>query len=134
MTTIAELQRQVAEINEANGWRDRGNLLDPHYQVTKVSLIASEVFEAIEEIRDGHPMGYTYYSGGESVNLALFPDDKTDGVGNLRKPEGAPSELADVFIRLVDICDMWGIDLEAAVAEKLAYNATRGHRHGGKTA
>jgi NTP pyrophosphatase (non-canonical NTP hydrolase) len=50
------------------------------------------------------------------------------------KPEGVPSELADVVIRALDAADAWGIDLGAVIEEKLAYNATRGHRHGGKTA
>jgi len=48
------------------------------------------------------------------------------------KPEGVPSELADIVIRALDAAGAWGIDLEAIIDEKLAYNITRGHRHGGK--
>lgn len=49
-------------------------------------------------------------------------------------PEGMPAELADVAIRLLDTCETYGIDLEAAIAEKNAYNRTRPRRHGGKRA
>jgi hypothetical protein len=48
------------------------------------------------------------------------------------KPEGVPSELADVVIRALDIADAYGIDLGAALIEKLNHNATRGLHHGGK--
>ena len=48
------------------------------------------------------------------------------------KPEGVPSELADIVIRALDFADLHDIDLGAAIEGKLAYNVTRGHRHGGK--
>jgi NTP pyrophosphatase (non-canonical NTP hydrolase) len=50
------------------------------------------------------------------------------------KPEGVAAEFADVLIRIGDFCGGFGIDLERAVREKLAYNRTRPHRHGGKLA
>lgn len=82
-------------------------------------LIASEVVEAFEEYRDNHEPSEIYY--------------RTDKHGQ-QKPEGIPIELADVFIRLVDACARYGIDLEAVVQQKMAYNRTRPYRHGGKRA
>jgi NTP pyrophosphatase (non-canonical NTP hydrolase) len=41
-------------------------------------------------------------------------------------------ELADIAIRLLDACEGYGIDLEAEIAKKHAYNKTRPWRHGGK--
>ena len=38
----------------------------------------------------------------------------------------------EAVIRCMDFADRYGIDLEAAIVEKLAYNETRGYRHGGK--
>jgi len=48
------------------------------------------------------------------------------------KPEGIPSELADIIIRVLDICGFHGIDIAHALADKMAYNETRQYRHGGK--
>lgn len=43
-------------------------------------------------------------------------------------------EMADIAIRLFDDAGAMGIDLEAAIEAKFAYNRTRSHRHGGKAA
>jgi len=41
-------------------------------------------------------------------------------------------ELADLFIRLVDACEYWNIDLEVEVYKKHEYNKIRTYRHGNK--
>jgi len=41
-------------------------------------------------------------------------------------------ELADLFIRLADTCEHYGVDLAAEVLKKMAMNDLRPHRHGGK--
>ena len=48
------------------------------------------------------------------------------------KPEGVPTELADVIIRILDFCEWAGIDLQAIMEQKHAYNLTRAYRHGNK--
>lgn len=47
-----------------------------------------------------------------------------------KKPEGVAVELADAVIRIADLCGHLGIDLDAVIAEKMAYNAGRPYKHG----
>jgi sugar phosphate isomerase/epimerase len=42
--------------------------------------------------------------------------------------------FADIFIRLLDNCAAYGIDLRAEYERKVAYNRTRPVKHGGKRA
>jgi NTP pyrophosphatase (non-canonical NTP hydrolase) len=59
----------------------------------------------------------------------MTPDSVVSG-----KPEGIPSELADVMIRILDMAEAFGINLQEVMLEKHEYNKTRGYRHGGKVA
>lgn len=77
----------------------------------KLMLIVGEVSEAHEEIRDGHGIHEVYY-------------------GPKGKPEGFAIELADVFIRLMDLVGRHEIDLAGAIEEKHAYNSDRPFKHG----
>lgn len=46
------------------------------------------------------------------------------------KPEGLPIELADIALRLFDVCAALGVDLEHAMRIKHEYNKTRPWKHG----
>lgn len=117
---IRMFQKDCYAIAEANGFQE--GLLTPKergflQQVgNALMLIVGEVSEAHEELRAGHPVDHTYY---------VMKD------GNF-KPEGVPSELADIVIRVADFAETYGIDLASAISEKMEYNKTRSWRHGNK--
>lgn len=50
----------------------------------------------------------------------------------LHKPEGVPSELADIVIRCFDFAGSNGFNLGQIIQEKLTYNSSREHMHGKK--
>jgi NTP pyrophosphatase (non-canonical NTP hydrolase) len=95
------------------GWHDLHDGNDPQTFPTLLCLVHSEVSEALED-----------YRMGLSITVQQA---NADG-----KPYGIPSELADILIRVMDICGLYGIDIDRAVREKLQYNETRPYRHGGK--
>jgi NTP pyrophosphatase (non-canonical NTP hydrolase) len=59
------------------------------------------------------------------VSEALEADRKGDA-------DNFSEELADVCIRIFDLCGSRGIDLEAAISKKMEYNKSRTYKHGGK--
>lgn len=154
--SIKELQERCGKAAEAKGFHD-DRPETPHigasenfkrvraaqlrdWQGNKLMLIVSEVAEAQDELRKGHPADLTYYnlptlpsSLVAEVGVARAADlIAKDNIGKPHKPEGVPSELADVVIRVLDFCYTEGIDLQSIIEEKLAYNATRARLHGKK--
>lgn len=81
----------------------------------KLLLLHSEISEVFEEIRAGKTIHELYYNSEP---------------GKENKPEGIEIELADLAIRLFDMCGFYKIDLLSAIILKHTYNKTRSHKHG----
>ena len=110
---LNELAAEIHVISQMKGfWPDGDRERNPG---EVLMLIVTEVAEAMEEIRDGYP-----------VDLMRYTVD----FKGIQKPIGVPSELADIIIRVLDASAAWGIDIDAAVREKTAYNAQRERLHG----
>ena len=124
---LKELAAEVRAVNETNGWHDDNRTFGDG-----IALLHSEVSEALEAFRS---WGTEDATGSQPMPACCAQSGvgACDDAPHLPKPEGVGSELADVLIRLLDECDRQGIDLQAEFDRKLAYNATRGYKHGGRS-
>jgi NTP pyrophosphatase (non-canonical NTP hydrolase) len=110
---LNELIRLIRFINTKNGWRESAGNPPPREGAVfpaHLALIHSEVSEALEAYR-----------------IREWSDTREDG-----KPIGVGPELADTIIRILDVVDIWEIDIEYEIARVLAFNKTRPYRHGDK--
>jgi len=66
--------------------------------------------------------------------LCLIHSEVSEALEAYRNGDGANfrEELADIAIRLFDAAEAYGVDLDAEIRKKHAYNLTRPYRHGGK--
>lgn len=141
--TINDLVQKAHQNAKDHGWWDV-----PKSVGEIIALIHSEASEALEEHRNHRKPAETYYSGKRDVldlegnpiltitGYSKAPCKEIVDLGmelDIQKPEGIPSEMADIVIRVFDYCGYAGIDLEKAIAEKMEYNRTRPFKHGGKT-
>jgi NTP pyrophosphatase (non-canonical NTP hydrolase) len=108
---LNELAKEIYDTACEKGWHDK-----PVAFGDAIANIHGELSEAFEEYRKGKGLSETYLS---------FDDPNG-------KPEGIPSEFADVIIRVLDNCHMYGIDIDLAISMKMQYNKTRPYKHGGK--
>lgn len=114
---LNELAKRIYEFNVSMGWHSNGK---PDFAVYLMNL-HSEISELWESWRNNNHAG-PCDKAEKMANMGLSPLTCTE------------EEIADIVIRALDMAHANGIDVDNAVATKMAYNATRGHRYGGKRA
>ena len=103
--SIKDWQKEVHELAVQKGWWE-----NPRSQTELLALSICELTEGIEEIRKGND---SYY--------------EVDG-----KPMGLQTEIADCIIRLMDMAEANGWNIEEIMRKKHDYNKLRQWKHGGK--
>jgi NTP pyrophosphatase (non-canonical NTP hydrolase) len=111
--TINNLVNQSHAIATEKGW-----WIDSNRNIGElIALIHSEASEALEIYR---------IKGRDGL--------KDNWLSENEKPEGFTIELADIIIRIADLCGEFGLNLEDALNTKMEFNKSRPYRHGDKKA
>lgn len=150
--TISSLSKEIYQTNVEKGFwsvsssvlqkikageplnQDEITYIENAFTSQRLMLIVSEAAEAMEAIRKGK----------KQVEMPLLDKFEADGYTPTDSPDSFQyffeeevkdsysDELADVAIRLMDLAEGEGIDIEKHIHLKLAYNKTRSAMHGGK--
>lgn len=130
--TVNEFAQEVHENAVAHGWYDNP-VSFPEIAV----MVHSEISEAVEEWREGNPLVYgTCALAAEGCKFSGICDNVGNPAGEGKdgpcKPEGVAVELCDAVMRIFDYLAYMGVDIEALLEAKHAYNTGRPYRHGDK--
>ena len=103
---------------------------------TNLMLIVSELSEALEA--DRHNLHADFKKFGDTYELEMsdfagtFPNRppafKTAFEVGIK--DTFEDEIADAFLRLMDLCGEYGIDIEKHIKMKAEYNKLRPNKHG----
>jgi NTP pyrophosphatase (non-canonical NTP hydrolase) len=100
----------------------------------KVALMHSELSELLEAHRKGNPPCEKKFLQGEPNKQELLPIRIFDSTST-KSPRPITSmeeECADLFIRLLDFCGGYDINLASITLAKMEYNKSREYMHGKK--
>jgi NTP pyrophosphatase (non-canonical NTP hydrolase) len=113
--------------------KDKGFWEGERNKPEMLMLIVSEVAEALEALRKDH---YADKAAVELLSDDFFARGGTKEeyaeIFRNNVKSSFEDELADVAIRLFDLCGGLDIDLHNYIQLKMSYNSTREHKHGKK--
>lgn len=122
---IKQISEEIHAVNVKNGfWEDK----ETKNMGETLMLVVTELAEALEAHRKGHYADMYKYRKLNFTPLSItFKENFETHIKN-----SFEDELADVIIRMLDLCEGFGIDIETHIRLKLEYNKTREYKHGKK--
>ena len=90
-------------------------------------LIVSELGEACEALRNNNRQPNTLV---KTEGLKIKNANKISNKDRIWEKDTFEDEVADTFIRLGDMCEALGIDIEWQIQQKFSYNKQRKYKHG----
>lgn len=92
----------------------------------KLMLVVTELGEAMEAYRklSQKTLNYCGYHGGSHLPAQELPEEQYRILTNFRE------EIADTFIRLLDMVGSFGIDIAQEIDRKMHINEGRPYKHG----
>ncbi len=94
-------------------------------------LVVTEIGEAVESLRENKKTKWENYETDLDFQSDFIPADLRQKKSFERWiKDSFEDEIADVFIRLADLCGYMNIDIEKHIELKMEYNRTRPKKHG----
>ena len=119
---IKEIQQEIHKVNVEKGfWEDRKNVGEV------LMLIVSELGEALDAHRANKKANVEAFDA-RAIDRTEPEDYQIDFQQCIK--DTFEDEIADTVIRILDMCEGFGIDLERHIELKLEYNKTRPYKHG----
>lgn len=119
---LKEISKEIYSVNVSKGfWEDK-----EHKNVGEsLMLCVSELSEALEAHRKSHYCTLTDAERNayklEPINMERFEKEVKNTFED---------EIADTMIRLLDLSEGFGIDIEWHIRQKVNYNKSRPYKHG----
>ena len=128
ITQLNTLAVKIFENAKKKGWYDDGkgqNIGE------RIALIHSECSEALEADREDRYC--EVISLGSIASLEGVGDsEEFERFFELKIKDTFEDEMADIIIRVLDMCALKEIDIESHLQAKMRYNELRPKQHGGK--
>ncbi|HET6224629.1 MAG TPA: hypothetical protein VFF27_00025 [Bacteroidia bacterium] len=120
---LNELSKEIHENAKSKGfYEDKKNTGE------MLALIHSEVSEALEADRLKR---YCQLSKPDQNVLMGWTHDNAFKIDYKDKVKGSfDEEMADIIIRVLDMCAFKDIDIDLHIKAKMRYNSAREHKHG----
>jgi len=119
--TLNDKSKEIHEYAKHKGFGDM-----PRETGTLLMLIVSELSEAMEADRK------VKYAQEEAFERGLHVGGNWKACFEEYIKDTFEDEIADAFIRLLDLCGARNINIDYFIEQKLKYNQTREYRHGKK--